>query len=95
MVSFPKSGHNFIINMHTIFNSKTRTPVHEHDLMIQLNYGIINRLLSSASYRHQNLRLYGIRMCAVLGWGGGDGWGAVGRVKQPFKLKGQCFAISK
>ena len=66
-VSFPKSGHNFIINMHTIFNSKTHTPVHEHDLMIQLNYGIINHLLSSASYRHQNLRLYGIRMCAVLG----------------------------
>ena len=38
-----------------------------------------------------------------VGWGGWDGvgvggggrWGAVGRVKQTFKLKGQCFAISK
>ena len=27
--------------------------------------------------------------------GGGGGWGAVGGVKQPFGLKGQCFALSK
>ena len=29
------------------------------------------------------------------GVGGGGGWGAVGGVKQTFKLIGQCFAISK
>ena len=29
------------------------------------------------------------------GVGGGDGWEAVGGVKQSFKLKGQCCAISK
>ena len=29
-----------------------------------------------------------------VGWGGGE-WGAVGGVKQTFKLKGQRFAISK
>ena len=26
--------------------------------------------------------------------GGGGGWGAEGRVKQPFGLKEQCFALS-
>ena len=25
----------------------------------------------------------------------GGGWGALGGLKQTFKLKGQCFAISK
>ena len=29
------------------------------------------------------------------GVGGGGGWGAVGGLKQTFKQKGQCFAISK
>ena len=29
------------------------------------------------------------------GVGGGGGWGAVGRVKQTFKCKEQCLAISK
>ena len=29
------------------------------------------------------------------GVGGGGRWGAVGEIKQTFKLKGQCFAISK
>ena len=29
------------------------------------------------------------------GVGDGVGWGAVGGVKQIFKPKGQCFAISK
>ena len=31
----------------------------------------------------------------VGGGGGGGVWGAVGGVKQTFKLKGQCFVISK